>query len=84
MNSKAQKILDIIRSIYPDTNKIEIQEDTKLIEQGVLDSFSLVQLIVAIEDRFNVAIEMEDIKILHFQDLNSIVHYLEEKVKIKL
>ena len=35
----------------------EIQPDTALFDEGILDSFGLVQLIVALEEAFGVALD---------------------------
>ena len=46
---------------------IEYEED--LIDSGLLDSLSLVQLMVALEDEFNIRIEPEE---LDFEDYRSV------------
>lgn len=46
---------------------IEFEKD--LIDSGLLDSLSMVQLMVALEDEFNIRIEPED---LDFEDYRSV------------
>ena len=47
--------------------KIELDQD--LIDSGLLDSLSLVQLMVALEEEFNIKFEPED---LNFDDYRSV------------
>lgn len=49
--------------------KITLEED--LIESGKLDSLSLVQLMVALEDEFNLRIEPEEIDFADYRSVKS-------------
>lgn len=40
----------------------EIQSDTALFDEGILDSFGLVQLIVALEEAFGVALDPAELE----------------------
>ena len=40
----------------------EIQPDTALFDEGILDSFGLVQLIVALEEAFGVALDPAELE----------------------
>ena len=52
---------------------------TNLIETGVVDSFSMIKLIAYIEERFNVAIDMEELSPENFYSLESMAAFLEKR-----
>lgn len=56
---------------------VEFEED--LIDSGVLDSLSLVQLMVALEEEFNIRIEPED---LDFEDYRSVESITEMLIRL--
>lgn len=49
--------------------KVDIDED--LIESGMLDSLALVQLMVALEESFNITIAPEELDIEDYRSVNS-------------
>jgi acyl carrier protein len=60
MDSKQRTdaILTFLREIlHPD-----IQEDTALVEEGLLDSFAAVEVITFLEDEFGITIQPTDVK----------------------
>ncbi len=60
---KAEKILEIISDIL-DVNKKNLNLDTKPSDIDEWDSMVTVNIIVAIEDEFNVKFKLEDIQSL--------------------
>lgn len=54
--------------------------DTNLIEQGVLDSLVLVELLMALETRYGVSIPMEYLELEHFKSVREI-HALLARVR---
>lgn len=67
--------------------KNEIQEliftdvnfDDSLIESGLLDSITLVDLIVLIEEKYDINVPNSDIKPENFETINLLVSYLENQ-----
>jgi len=49
-------ILDYVKKEYLDEEEIEITYDTPLISSGYVDSFSMVSLLVFLENRFKIKI----------------------------
>jgi acyl carrier protein len=45
----------------PDFKSTEIDENTPLIETGLLDSFSVIKLVTFLETTFNIKIEIADL-----------------------
>jgi acyl carrier protein len=75
-----QVILDALRSYVSERilqdSSITIEPETPLLEWGILNSVSTVQLIGFIRQRFQVDIPPEEIAGRNFKDLRSISHLL--------
>ena len=58
----------------------EIVEDTNrnLLESGILDSFSTVKVVVAMEDAFGVEIDIELVTPDNFRTAESIIRLMED------
>lgn len=72
------KIIGIIEEINPYE---DINETTKLIEDGILDSLTLVLLVSCIENEFGIKIPEEKINISNFETVQNIVLLLENLKK---
>lgn len=59
--------------------KGELGEDTRLIEEHIIDSTGILEIIGFIERTFHVRIEDEEMVPDNFDSLRSIVAYLERK-----
>lgn len=53
-----EQLLEILREI---DDTVDYESETALIDEEIIDSLDLMELISEIEDAFDVAIEMEDI-----------------------
>ena len=67
-------IIEIIKSIKPGA---EITENTKLIEQHILDSFAIINLVANLEDEYDVAISAKDIVPENFESPKAIFSMIE-------
>ena len=67
-------IIEIIKSIKPGA---EITENTKLIEQHILDSFAIINLVANLEDEYDVAISAKDIVPENFESPKAILSMIE-------
>ena len=56
-----EQILEILAEICG-ADPGEIREDTPLFDEGLLDSFALVQLIVALEDQLSVSLDPAELE----------------------
>lgn len=64
--------------------EIEIDNDTSLFDEGIVDSMGQVKLIAFLEKHFNIVIEPGEISIENFDTINQIAALLEQKLdKIK-
>lgn len=73
----SEKILDILREINPYE---DIDETSKLIEDAILDSLTLVVLIGEIEANFNIKIPEDKFQPEFFEDVPKIVALVNELI----
>lgn len=57
----------------------EVSNEESLVESGLLDSIVVVDLVVAIEEEYDVHIPNSDVIPEHFESINHIVAYLEKQ-----
>ena len=50
-----QKLLEILKEVRPD---VEFENETSLIDEGILDSFDIVTIISELNDAFDVHIRV--------------------------
>jgi acyl carrier protein len=74
-------IKTFIRSelIYDDEK--DFDENTNLIDRGIIDSMSLVRLISFIEENYEIQVQDEDIVPENFSSLNKISSFIAERRK---
>ena len=51
--------------------------EMNIVEQGLVDSMSILTLVQFLEERFGVAIEFEDINPDNFRNINAIAHFMK-------
>jgi D-alanine--poly(phosphoribitol) ligase subunit 2 len=78
MNTQAEPILGWIReNCAQNLGDRPLQADTKLLEQGILDSLQVVQLVNFIEGHFEVEADVEDVVPENFETPAAIVAWFE-------
>lgn len=55
-----EKVMQILSDICG-AEEGELEIDTNLFEMGVLDSFGVIQLVLALEENFDISLEMENL-----------------------
>ena len=65
-----EKVMEVLKEIRPDG---EFDSSTNYIEDGLLDSFDMIQLVSRIEEEFSCEIDGLDIAIENFDKMESIV-----------
>ena len=67
-------ILDYIRNEYLDEDDdVKLDENTKLISGGIVDSFSMVSLKRFLEKKYNISIPDDEASPEAFDSVNSII-----------
>jgi acyl carrier protein len=60
------------------SSNIEITVDTPLLEENILDSFGIIDLICYIENSLSVTIPDDEFDIDNFKDVNSIIKLIQK------
>jgi acyl carrier protein len=74
-----EKLLEILKGIRPDVN---FENETALIDDGILDSFDVVSIISELDDVFDVQIRINELDPENFNSAEAIwnlVQTLKEK-----
>ena len=71
------KLLEILKGIRPD---VDFENETELIDEGILDSFDVVSIISEIDDVFGVQIRINELEPENFnsaEDIWSLIQKLK-------
>lgn len=74
-----EKILVFLSKYF---NVNEIEEDTNFIEEGLVNSLFFMQLILFIEEEFDLSITNNNIEIGNFSSIKNIVNFIENTLVI--
>ena len=64
-----EKLLEILKEIRPD---VDFENETELIDDGILDSFDVVSIISEIDDAFGVQIRINELEPENFNSAEAI------------
>lgn len=68
------KVLAILLSTRPD---VEFESETKLIDDGVLDSFDIISIVSDLNEEFEINITADELEAENFNSLEAIVKLVE-------
>ena len=69
------KLLEILKEVRPD---VDFENETALIDDGILDSFDVVSIISEIDDKFGVQIRITELEPENFNSVESIWKLIEQ------
>ena len=69
----------ISRELVPDAALLPLTNDTSLLDSGILDSLSLLRLVVFLEERFEITMGDADLLPENFSSVNAICAYLRSR-----
>ena len=69
----------ILEEFVPDGD-IDVEDDTNLLEEEVVDSLGIFTLVSFIENKFSVSIDAEEVNLDNFETLSSITKLVESKL----
>jgi len=76
-------IIDYVKKEYLEEDSgMDVNENTKLISSGIVDSFSMVSLKMFLEKKFSVKIPDDKATPEAFDSVNNIINLLKEFTKI--
>lgn len=59
-----------------------LKEDTSFLEEGIIDSTGILELVMFLEETYGIKIEDDELVPENFDNLNNIVGYLERKLNV--
>jgi len=68
----------LVEAFLPDVHESEVADDLDLIENGVIDSLGLLQVIAWLESRFQVSIDVADMVPENFCSVGAIAALLSQ------
>ena len=69
------KLLELLQGIRPD---VDFENETELIDEGILDSFDVVSIISEIDDAFGVQIRINELEPENFNSAEAIWSLIEK------
>ena len=69
----------ISREIVQDAAVLPLANDTSLLKGGILDSLSLLRLVVFLQDRFQLTVDETDLLPENFDSVSTICAYLRAR-----
>ena len=69
----------ISQELVKDPALLPLTAETALVESGILDSLSLLQLVVFLEERFGITVGDADLLPENFSSVNAICAYLRSR-----
>lgn len=73
-----EKLLEILKGIRPD---VDFENETALIDDGILDSFDVVSIISELDDEFDVQIRINELDPENFNSAEAIWKLVQELKK---
>lgn len=74
-------ILNYVKNEYLDEDEVELYYDTPLISSGYVDSFSMVSLLVFLENKFKIKIPPSKATPEAFDSVNRIIELVNQFIK---
>lgn len=70
-----EKLLKMLRGINSDIN---YDSEKSLVENGIFDSLEIMQIVVGIEEKFDIEIEPDDIIPENFDSVDAMLRLIEK------
>lgn len=72
-----ERILEIVQRIAPEVN---FEKETALIDEGILESFAIIQIVTSFMDEFDIDIDADDIEPENLNSLAAMCELVESKL----
>ena len=70
-----EQLLELLKEVRPD---VDFENETELIDDGILDSFDVVSIISEIDDQFGVQIRITELDPENFNSAEAIWNLIQE------
>lgn len=68
-----QTLMEILNDLRPD---VEFEKETKLIDDGILDSFDIVSLVSELNSEFDIEINVMDLEPINFNSVSAMLELI--------
>ncbi len=75
-----EKIMNVLTEICPE---IDFETETGLIDDGILDSFSVIQIVTNLMEEFDIYIDADDIEPENLNSFEDICNLVSSKIEEK-
>ncbi|MDO4187809.1 MAG: acyl carrier protein [Lachnospiraceae bacterium] len=72
-----EKIMEILTEVRPD---VDFENEKSLIDDGVIESFDVIQIVTSLMDEFDIAIDADDIEPENFNSFEDICKLVQDKI----
>lgn len=73
-----ERLMEILSGIRPD---VDFATETRLVDDGILDSFDVVSIISELNDEFNITIRVNELNPGNFNSARAIMNMVERLQK---
>lgn len=72
-------ITNYIQEIFvQEYESVDISPDDDLIELRLIDSLNIIRIVVAIQEEYNITLNIEDLSINNFSTINKMIKFVSE------
>jgi acyl carrier protein len=79
MSVVKDKLKDFVRDYFIKESGLVLEDDTSFLEEGIIDSVGVMELVAFLEETFSIRIEDDEIIPDHFDSVNKLVNYVQSK-----
>ena len=80
MNEINQKIREFVVENFLFGNDDGLKDDTSFLDEGVIDSTGILELVNFLEEEFDITVEDEELIPENLDSINNVVNFLQGKV----
>ena len=70
-----ERILEILTGVRPD---VDFENEKRLIDDGILDSFDIISIVSEFNDEFDIEIDVEDLEPENFNTIEAMQELIEK------
>lgn len=72
-----EKILSILKAIR---NDVDFENEQKLIDDGILDSFDVISIVAELTDAYDITITVDDLEPENFNSAKAMLEFVERRM----
>ena len=80
MNEMRDKIRSFIVENFLFGKDNGLEDDTSFLEEGIIDSTGVLELVSFLEEEYGIAVEDEELVPENLDSINNVITYLERKI----